>query len=158
MSESPRPALGELARRANAVKQCIAAEDAYFARSHDFTSAEAHSLAQATASAKAMLASMCTSDCILQLVALATGGAETARNQRIVDLVCAEGSVVRPSTLNPGRVIVIDGRTGLDACERSAAEGFDALFEEADGGDPPLRVEITVGAARSLTPERPADA
>lgn len=75
-SASPRAVLGEpldeLERRAEVVKQCIAAEEGYWRRSHDFTRVEAHQLAQATASAKAMLAAVCcTPERIAQLVALA---------------------------------------------------------------------------------------
>jgi hypothetical protein len=71
---------------------------------------------------------------------------EAERNQRIVDLVCAKNSCVYPSAISHGRVVVIDGRTGLDACEKSAAESFDALFREADGGESPGRIEIVGGA------------
>jgi hypothetical protein len=64
------------------------------------------------------------------------------RNQRIADLVLAPGSSVRPSSLNPGYVVVVDGRTGLDACERSASACFDMLFAEADGGESPGRISL----------------
>lgn len=68
--------LDELERRAKAVQACIAAEEGYWRRSHDFTRAEAHQLAQATASAKAMLAALCTPERIARLVALARAGME----------------------------------------------------------------------------------
>jgi hypothetical protein len=65
----------------------------------------------------------------------------TERNQRIADLVCADGSTVYKA-ITPGHVVVVDGRTGLDACEKSASECFDALFREQDGGESPGRIEI----------------
>lgn len=83
---------------------------------------------------------------------LADARRDTERNQRIVDLVCAPGSLIQASSLTPGRVVVIDGRTGLDACERSASECFDVLFEEADGGASPGRIGITFTPARAAVP------
>jgi hypothetical protein len=56
---------------------------------------------------------------------------DAARNQRIVDLVSAAGSRVERS-INSGFVVVVDGRTGLGACERSASDCFDMLLAEAD--------------------------
>lgn len=70
------------------------------------------------------------------------------RNQRIVDLVTAPGSCVYPATLCPDRVVVVDGRTGLDACERTADDCFDVLFREQDGGPSPGRLDISVGVSR----------
>jgi len=74
--------------------------------------------------------------------------------RRIVDLVLAPGSQVYPSKINPDRVVVVDGRTGLDACEPTAAEAFAVLFEEADGGPSPHRLYISAApaAARSREP------
>lgn len=69
------------------------------------------------------------------------------RMERILDLVNAPGTRIYPSELTPGRVVVIDGRSGLDACEPTALEGIEALLAEADGGQSPLRLEITIGAA-----------
>jgi hypothetical protein len=68
------------------------------------------------------------------------------RNQRIVDLVTAKNSVVKPSTLNPGRVVVLDGRTGCDASEETADECFDVLFAEYDGEGSPGRIQLTISA------------
>lgn len=64
------------------------------------------------------------------------------RNQRIVDLVTAPGSIVRPSDIVDDHVLIIDGRTGLDACERSADAAFDVLFREMDEGVSPYRIEV----------------
>lgn len=73
---------------------------------------------------------------------------ETAlRNQRIVELVTAPGSRVESSKLVPGMVVVVDGRTGLDACEPTADAAFDTLFEEADGGESPGRITLSVRIA-----------
>jgi hypothetical protein len=57
---------------------------------------------------------------------------QVERMRRIVDLVTAPGSRVNPSAINDGYVVVVDGRTGKDACERTADAAFDVLLEEAD--------------------------
>jgi hypothetical protein len=67
------------------------------------------------------------------------------RNARVVALVTAPGSCIYASRLNPGCMVVIDGRSGLDACGRSVDECFDILFAEEDGGPSPGRLYITVG-------------
>jgi hypothetical protein len=65
--------------------------------------------------------------------------AELTRLRRIVALVTAPGSSVMPSALNDGYVVVVDGRTQKDACEKSADAAFDVLFEEMDTGRSPRR-------------------
>ena len=71
-------------------------------------------------------------------------GQEGERNRRIVELVNAPGSIVKPAQLTGGRVVVVDGRTGLDSCEHTALECFDVLFAEADGGPSPGRLYIGI--------------
>lgn len=78
---------------------------------------------------------------------------KSGRNQRIVDLVTAKGTALYPSRINPDRVVVVNGRTGLDACEATADKCFDVLFTEEDGGESPGRIEINVAASAAGEPQ-----
>ncbi len=69
-------------------------------------------------------------------------GSEASREQRILAIVFAAGTEIYPSKLNAGRVVVVNGLTGLDACERSAEDCFDILLREEDGGHSPPRLAI----------------
>ena len=82
---------------------------------------------------------------------------EGERNRRIVELVNAPGSIVKPAQLTGGRVVVVDGRTGLDSCEHTALECFDVLFAEADGGPSPGRLYIGVETGRARSEESDHD-
>jgi hypothetical protein len=62
--------------------------------------------------------------------------------RRVLDAVFAEGTSINSSVVNKGRFVVVNGLTGLDACERSVRECFKVLFEEEDGGDSPGRVGL----------------
>jgi hypothetical protein len=62
--------------------------------------------------------------------------------RRVVDLVTAEGSAVVASKINHGYVVVIDGRTGKDACERSTMAAIQVLLDEMDGLGSPGRLCI----------------
>lgn len=67
-------------------------------------------------------------------------GRELLRLKRMFALVNAEGSEVRPSLLNRGKVVVVDGRTGLDGIGATAEEAILQLLEEADGAGSPPRL------------------
>ena len=69
-------------------------------------------------------------------------GTPQIREQRILAIVFAPGTEIYPSKINAGRVVVVNGLTGLDACERSAEDCFDVLLREEDGGYSPPRLTI----------------
>lgn len=70
----------------------------------------------------------------------------TDRERRILAIVFAPGTEIYPSKINrhPQRYVVVNGLTGLDACERSIEECFDVLLREEDGGPSPSRIDIGV--------------
>lgn len=70
---------------------------------------------------------------------------EGLRLRRLFDLVNAPGTVIEPAKLSRGRVCVVDGRTGLDACERTAEDAIETLLAEAEGEGSPSRVFLTIG-------------
>ena len=55
------------------------------------------------------------------------------RMRRILDVVNAKGTRIEPSTLNAGRVVVVNGLTGADACDFTALDGINSLLDEEDG-------------------------
>ena len=65
-----------------------------------------------------------------------------SREERILAIVMAQGTLIEPSKINRGMVVVVNGLTGLDACERSAERCFDTLLDEEDGKGSPGRVEF----------------
>ena len=48
----------------------------------------------------------------------------------ILGLARSPYSIIKPSIINPGYVTVVDGRTGLDACEPTADECFRVLYAQ----------------------------
>jgi hypothetical protein len=79
---------------------------------------------------------------------------DRARDQRILEIVMAPGTELYPSKLNGGMVVLVNGLTGLDACENSAEDCFDVLLREEDGGMSPGRIELVIdesGAPRFVT-------
>jgi hypothetical protein len=79
------------------------------------------------------------------------------REERILEMVMAPGFICKPSVFGD-RVIVIDGRTGLDACERTASEGFDVLLDEIDGAGSPGRIGFGMTAnGPTLVQREPVD-
>lgn len=81
---------------------------------------------------------------------------EGLRLQRMFDLVNAKGSVVEPAKLSRGKVVVVDGRTGLDACEDSAERGIESLLDEADGHGSPSRLFFGIVGGLPYMALRPA--
>lgn len=62
--------------------------------------------------------------------------------QWVWELVHAPGSRILASQAIAGRVVVVDGRTDLDACEATAEACFRALWEESRGGASPGRISF----------------
>jgi hypothetical protein len=119
-SDAPRPALGELARTATAVIDAEAEQ----AR-HPYGSLERAQAARATVNARHAFYAAATPSAVLQLVALATGGAEdTARLDWLETM---------PSTVHLS--------TGKDRRNYTAWPVFDAS-----------KLREAIDAARSLTP------
>jgi hypothetical protein len=146
MSESPRPALGELARLATAAKLAnwwfpasALERDGFHPDTAEFIAA-------------------CSPAVILQLVALATGGA-TAMQQQEQDLDKTANGQPREPPLNG------ESPSHCDHCRREV--GANNLFPIptqpgywwcAQPGPCSDAWHAAQRAARSLTPERPADA
>lgn len=68
------------------------------------------------------------------------------REERIMAIVMAPGTEIYPSKINrcPQRFVVVNGLTGLDACELSTEAAFDALLREEDGESIPTRVDFVL--------------
>lgn len=69
---------------------------------------------------------------------------EQREARRMLDLLLAKGSELYPSKLNRGQVVVVDGRTGLDACSKTAEDAIHTLLSEIDGEGSPIRVSFEI--------------
>jgi hypothetical protein len=144
------PALGELARLATAAESTEAARQAYLASGAPTIGREWYGLQGDANAAREALHRAASPAVILQLVALATGGAETERGWALA--LMELGKVPDPR---------MDGLRGVDvsvlmtATDR-ARRTFDATARPLT--DEEVRAAIAAYRARSLTPERPADA
>lgn len=79
------------------------------------------------------------------------------RDRRGLELLLAPDSRILGSVLMPGYVVVIDGRSGKDACAPTTQEAVDVLLDEIDGLGSPGRLEIVIGGdgAPALEVEHP---
>lgn len=65
------------------------------------------------------------------------------RARRILAMVLTPGTEMYPSKINHGRYVVVNGITGLDACERTIDDCFNSLINEEDGMGSPGRLAVT---------------
>jgi hypothetical protein len=81
------------------------------------------------------------------------------RTKRILAIVFASDTVIRPSQGVYGHVVVVNGLTGLDACARTAEECFDILLAEEDGQGSPGRIAFgfTPAGGPTLVLREPVD-
>lgn len=149
--DAPLPALGELARKATECSALLARYRASTDMSHAATDAEWDECRDALEE----FHRFCTPDRVLQLVALATGGAIAGRQQEQLGEKTANGQKLEPvlKEESPARCASVTGGGRYQCCLTAGHDGR----HRATAGFTTWSDEAT-DSARSLTPERPADA